>query len=147
MSIRENINEDLKQAMRARDKVTLDTLRLINAAVKQIEVDERLTVDEPRMLSILDKLSKQRKEAIAQYENANRTDLAEKEKAELAIIEKYLPEPLSDEEISALIASAVNEAQATTMQDMGKVMGILKPKLQGRADMGKVSQLIRSKLS
>ena len=147
MSIRESINEDLKQAMRARDKLTLETLRLVNAAVKQIEVDERITVDETRMLTILDKLCKQRKESITQYEKAGRSDLVNKEKSELIIIEKYLPEPLSEEEVMALITTAIEETQAASIQDMGKVMGSLKPKLQGRADMGKVSQLIRAKLS
>ena len=147
MSIRESINQDLKEAMRSRDKTTLNTLRLVNAAVKQIEVDERITVDEARMLAILDKLCKQRKESIAQYQNAGRDDLVEKEQAELVIIEKYLPAPLSEDEINALIATAISDTQAANMQDMGKVMAELKPKLQGRADMGKVSQLIRAKLS
>ncbi|WP_367606641.1 GatB/YqeY domain-containing protein [Legionella sp. W05-934-2] len=147
MSIRELINENLKQAMRTRDKQVLETLRLINAAIKQIEVDERITVDEARMLVILDKLCKQRKESIAQYEKAGRTDLVDKEQAELSIIEAYLPEPLSDDEINALVSKAIQDTQAATMQDMGKVMAILKPELQGRADMGKVSQLIRSKLT
>jgi len=147
MSIRETISGDLKQAMRNRDKLTLETLRMVNAAVKQIEVDERITVDDDRMMAILDKLCKQRKEAIAQYEKAGRADLADKEKAELNIINQYLPEPLSDDEVMALVESAIKDTQASTMQDMGKVMGLLKPKLQGRADLGKVSQLIRSKLS
>ncbi len=147
MSIRETINEKIKQAMRAKDKLTLDTLRLVNAAVKQVEVDERITVDETRMLAILDKLCKQRKESIIQYEKANRPDLVSKEQAELEIITKYLPEQLSEAELQSLISEAIEETQASSMQDMGKVMSLLKPKLQGRADMGKVSQLIRSKLS
>lgn len=147
MSTRERINDDLKQAMRAQDKKTMNTLRLVNAAIKQIEVDERITVDESRLLVILDKLRKQRKESIAQYQQAQRQDLVDNEQAELTIIEKYLPQPLSEAEVQTLVESAISDSGATTMQEMGKVMAILKPKLQGRADMGKVSQIIKSKLA
>lgn len=147
MTIRERVSNDLKDAMRARDKKTLDTLRLVTAAVKQIEVDERIEVDEERMLVILDKLTKQRKESIAQFEAAGREDLVAQEQFELGVISRYLPEPLSETEIEELLAKAIAEVEAAKMADMGKVMAILKPQLQGRADMTKVSALIKAKLS
>lgn len=147
MGIKDRINEDLKDAMRARDKAKLDALRLITAAIKQVEVDERITVDDERMLVILDKMAKQRKESIAQFSTANRQDLVEKEEFELAIISHYLPEPLTEEAINQLIAKAMQETGASSMADMGKVMANLKPLLQGRADMSKVSGLIKAKLS
>ncbi|KTC86165.1 Yqey-like protein [Legionella drozanskii LLAP-1] len=133
--------------MRAREKQKLDTLRLITAAVKQVEIDERIVVDDERMLIILDKLAKQRKESIAQFEAAGRDDLVAQEQYELGVIGHYLPAPLSDEEIEALVAQAFTESGAAKMSDMGKVMAILKPQLQGRADMSKVSLLIKAKLS
>ncbi|KTD38938.1 Yqey-like protein [Legionella nautarum] len=147
MTIKDSISNDLKDAMRARDKKKLDTLRLITAAVKQVEVDERIVVDDERMLIILDKLAKQRKESITQFEAAGRDDLVAQEQYELGVIGHYLPEPLSDKEIEALVAQAFTESGATKMSDMGKVMAILKPQLQGRADMSKVSLLIKAKLS
>lgn len=147
MTIKERLNNDIKDAMRAKDKNLLTTLRLITAAIKQIEVDERIEVDEDRMLVILDKMSKQRKESIAQYEKANRDDLVAQEQYELGIIAKYLPEPLSTAEIEQLISEAITSTGAEKMADMGKVMGQLKPKLQGRADMTQVSALIKAKLS
>lgn len=147
MTIKDSISNDLKDAMRARDKQKLDTLRLITAAVKQVEVDERIVVDDERMLIILDKLAKQRKESITQFEAAGRDDLVAQEQYELGVIGHYLPEPLSDKEIEALVAQAFTESGATKMSDMGKVMAILKPQLQGRADMSKVSLLIKAKLS
>lgn len=147
MSIKDRINNDLKNAMRARDRMKLDTLRLITAAVKQVEVDERITVDDERMLVILDKLAKQRKESITQFKAANRQDLVDQEQFELNLISHYLPEPLTDEEITQLITKAMQETGASKMSDMGKVMTSLKPLLQGRADMGKVSGLIKAKLS
>lgn len=146
MSIKEQINSDLKDAMRAKDKKTLDTLRLITAAVKQIEVDERIEVDDARMLVILDKLAKQRKESITQYDKAGRDDLASQERFELDVISRYLAQPLSEEEVTAIIDSAVSESGAEKISDMGKVMAIIKPQLQGRADMGKASALIKAKL-
>ncbi|ARG98229.1 GatB/YqeY domain-containing protein [Legionella micdadei] len=147
MTIKDCISNDLKDAMRARDKKKLDTLRLVTAAVKQVEVDERIVVDDERMLIILDKLAKQRKESIAQFQTAGRDDLVAQEQYELEIISHYLPEPLSDQEIEALIAKALADTGATKMSDMGKVMTQLKPQVQGRADMSKVSQLIKAKLS
>lgn len=146
MTIKAQINEDLKDAMRARDKEKLAALRLITAAIKQVEVDERIEIDEQRMLVILDKLAKQRNESIAQFQKAERDDLVAQEQFELDIISHYLPTPLTDTEINQLVDQALVESQAKVMADMGKVMAILKPKLQGRADMGKVSALIKTKL-
>lgn len=133
--------------MRAKEKNLLSTLRLITAAIKQVEVDERIEVDDERMLVILDKMSKQRKESIAQYEKANRDDLVAQEQFELDILKKYLPEPLSSEEINQMIHHAITSTGATAMADMGKVMSLIKPSLQGRADMAQVSALIKAKLS
>lgn len=147
MTIKERINNDLKDAMRARDKQKLNTLRLVTAAIKQIEVDERIEVDEARMLLILDKLAKQRKESIAQFSAANRQDLVEQEQFELDLIGQYLPTPLTEAEIENLVAEALAESGASQMSDMAKVMTILKPQVQGRADMGKISALIKAKLS
>ena len=146
MSIKEQINHDLKDAMRAREKQRLEVLRLINAGIKQIEVDERTEVDDARMLQLLDKMAKQRKESISQYQNANRADLVAQEEYELGIINQYLPTPLGDAEILQLVEKAIEECQAEKMADMGKVMAWLKPKVQGRADMSIVSQHIKSRL-
>ena len=147
MSIKEQLNNDVKDAMRAKDSNLLKTLRLITAAIKQIEIDERIDVDEERMLVILDKMNKQRKESIAQFEKANREDLVAQEEYELTVIAKYMPEPLSSAEIEQLINEAVASTGAEKMADMGKVMGQLKSKLQGRADMTQVSALIKARLS
>ncbi len=147
MTIKERLNNDIKDAMRAKDKDLLNTLRLITAAVKQVEVDERIEVDDERMLVILDKMGKQRKESITQYEKANRDDLVAQEKFELSVIAKYLPEPLSTAEVEQLINDAMATTGATKIADMGKVMAHLKPNLQGRADMAQVSTLIKAKLS
>ncbi|MCE3045684.1 GatB/YqeY domain-containing protein [Legionella sp. 16cNR16C] len=147
MSIKDRISNDLKDAMRARDKQQLETLRLITAAIKQVEVDERIDVDDARLLVILDKLAKQRKESISQFTSAGRTDLVAQEEYELGIIGKYLPEPLSDEEVMTLVTQAIAELDAEKMSDMGKVMAHLKPMLQGRADMSQVSAIIKAKLS
>lgn len=147
MTIKERINNDVKDAMRAKDKELLNTLRLITAAVKQVEVDERIDVLDDRMLVILDKMSKQRKESIAQFEKANRDDLVAKELFELEVIAKYLPEQLSSIEIEQLIQDAITSTGANKIADMGKVMGLIKAKVQGRADMAEVSALIKAKLS
>lgn len=147
MTIKERLNNDVKDAMRAKDKNLLTTLRLITAAVKQIEVDERIEVDDERMLVILDKMSKQRKESIAQYEKANREDLVAQEQFELSVLANYLPEPLSATEIEQLVHEAIKTTGAEKMADMGKVMAQLKPSLQGRADMAQVSALIKARLS
>ncbi|HHT0594021.1 TPA: GatB/YqeY domain-containing protein [Legionella anisa] len=147
MTIKERLNNDVKDAMRAKDKELLSTLRLITAAVKQVEVDERIEVDDERMLVILDKMSKQRKESIAQYEKANRDDLVAQEQYELEVLKKYLPEPLSATEIEKMVHDAIMSTGAEKMADMGKVMALLKPSLQGRADMAQVSAMIKAKLS
>lgn len=133
--------------MKEKAQLRLTTIRLILSAVKQVEVDERIDVDDDRMLVILDKMAKQRRESINQYEQAGRDDLAASERQELEIISTYLPAALSEEEIKQLLEQAIEQTSATNMKDMGKVMAILKPQLQGRADMSQVSQLIKSKLS
>lgn len=147
MTIKERLSNDVKDAMRAKDKNLLTTLRLITAAVKQIEVDERIEVSEERMLAILDKMTKQRKESIAQFEKANRDDLVAQERYELGILSQYMPEPLSAAEVETLINDAIASTGAAKMADMGKVMGQIKAGLQGRADMTQVSALIKAKLS
>ena len=146
MAIKDTLNDDLKEAMRAKDKQKLGALRLITAAIKQVEVDERIVVDDARMLVILDKLAKQRHESISQFKAANRDDLVAQEQFELDIITHYLPEPLTEAEIIQLIDAALKESGANAMADMGKVMTLLKPQMQGRADMSKVSAMIKSKL-
>ena len=146
MSLKERILQDVKDAMRAKDKPRLATIRLITAAIKQREVDERIELDDAQVLVVLDKMCKQRRESITQFEQAGRDDLAAQEKAELELIQQYLPEQLSDAEINKLIDAAMEQTGASSMKDMGKVMGQLKPKLQGRADMGAVSALIKARL-
>ena len=146
-AIKGKITEDMKNAMRSQDKERLVTIRLILAACKQREVDERITLTDEHVLAILDKMLKQRRESIAQYEAANRKDLADKEADEIKIIQSYLPSQLSSEEIVALIDAAIKESGATSVRDMGKVMGIIKPQAQGRADMAVVSNQIKERLS
>jgi len=138
------IKDDMKQAMKDRAKQRLSTIRLILAAAKQQEVDTRLELKETDVLLILDKMVKQRRDSIEQFDKANREDLSAKEKEEIKVIQAYLPQQLTEEEISELIKDAISTSGAESMRDMGKVMGILKPKMQGRADMGKVSGLIKS---
>lgn len=147
MTLKDRINNDVKDAMRAKEKEKLSILRLITAAIKQIEVDERIEVDEERLLSILDKMTKQRKESIAQFEKAGRNDLVDQEQYELTIIANYMPEPLSEAEIVDYLHAAIQETGAEKMADMGKVMAYLKPKVQGRADMSQISAMIKAKLS
>ncbi len=146
-SLKQQLTADMKSAMKDKDKQRLTTIRLILSATKQVEVDERIEVDDHRLIGILDKMAKQRRESISQYEQAEREDLADIERAELAIISTYLPEALSEQQITELIEQAISSTSASSMQEMGKVMAILKPQLQGRADMSQVSQLIKSKLS
>ncbi|MGD8908003.1 MAG: GatB/YqeY domain-containing protein [Chromatiales bacterium] len=145
--LKTRIQDDIKAAMKAKEKARLATLRLISAAIKQREVDERTELDDTQVLAVLEKMIKQRRDSIAQYQNAGRQELAEQEQSEIAVIEAYMPESLSDEEIAAMIEAAISEADATSMRDMGKVMGLLKPQMQGRADIGKVSGLVKQKLS
>lgn len=146
MSLKDRITDDVKDAMRARDKPRLATLRLITAAIKQQEVDERIELDDTQLLSLLDKMCKQRRESISQFEKAARDDLIAQEVSELAIIKTYLPEQLGEAEIAALIDDTMAATGAASIKDMGKVMGQLKPKLQGRADMGAVSAMIKARL-
>ena len=141
------INDDVKAAMKAKDKPRLGVLRLITAAIKQREVDEQISLDDNQVLAVLEKMVKQRKDSIAQYEKAGRDELAQQEASEISIIQEYLPEQLSDDEVDALITEAISSTGAASMKDMGKVMGILKPKLAGRADMGAVSGKIKAKLA
>ncbi|GAA4344353.1 GatB/YqeY domain-containing protein [Kangiella taiwanensis] len=137
----------MKDAMRAKQKERLTTIRLALSAIKQVEVDTRETLDDAAILAILDKLVKQRRDSIKQYEDAGRQELADVEKAEIDVLQEFLPKPLTDEEIEALIEDAVAKTGAESMKDMGKVMGMLKPQLQGRADMGAVSGKIKARLS
>ena len=146
MSLKEQITEDMKSAMRAKDSAKLSAIRLITAAIKQREVDERIELDDAMVATIIEKMIKQRKDSITQFEAGNRPDLAEIEKAELVILSHYMPAGLSDEEIEAAVAAAVQATGATGPQDMGKLMGVLKPQLAGRADMTVVSAKVKAAL-
>ena len=144
---RQRVLDDIKTAMKAGDKPRLATLRLMSAAIKQKEVDERIELDEAATLAIFDKLMKQRRESITQFEAAGRDDLVAQEQAEAAIIQTYMPAALGDDEITAIIDAAITESGAQSVKDMGKVMGLVKPKLQGRADMSSVSKTIKDRLT
>jgi uncharacterized protein len=146
MALKERITEDMKTAMRAGDKDRLATIRLALAAIKQREVDERITLDDGQVLAVVEKMIKQRREAITQFASGGRADLVAKEQAEIAVLQGYLPAQMSDTDIDALIAEAIAATGAASVKDMGKVMGYVKPKAQGRADMGAVSARIRQKL-
>lgn len=135
-----------KDAMRSKDKVSLGTIRMALAAVKQREVDERIELNDTDVLQILTKMVKQRQESIAQFEKGGRQDLADVEKTEIEVIKRFLPQALSDDEVQAIVDKAITDSGASSMQDMGKVMGMIKGQLQGRADMGKVSGIIKAKL-
>lgn len=145
--LKQTLVADMKSAMKSGEKELLATIRLILAAIKQVEVDTRTDLSDQDVIAIIDKMGKQRRESIQQFESAGRDDLASKEKAELEIIGQYLPQALSEEEITTFIDQAMSQTSASSMKDMGAVMAILKPQLQGRADMGNVSKLIKSKLS
>ena len=147
MSLKQKITEDMKAAMRSGDTKQRDTIRLLQAAIKQREVDERIELDDAAVIAVIEKMLKQRRDSIAQYEAAQRQDLANVEKDEISVLSAYMPQALSESEIEILIAEAISEAEAKGMQDMGKVMALLKPKLAGRADMAKVSSLIKGKIS
>jgi uncharacterized protein YqeY len=147
MSMKQRITEDMKTAMKAREAERLGAIRLILAAVKQKEVDERIELEDAAILAILDKMVKQRRDSISQFEVAGREDLAAIEKAELAIIQTYMPQALTEAEIAEMVAAAVAELGASGPQDMAKVMAKLKPEMAGRADMGKVSGLVKAALS
>jgi uncharacterized protein len=147
MSLRERLQEDMKTAMRAGQKERLATIRLILAAVKQREVDERITLDDSQVIAALEKMGKQRRESIAQFESGGRSDLVAKETAELAIITAYLPAQLSEAELDALIQAAIKQTGAATVKDMGRVMSVIKSQAQGRADMAAVGARIKARLS
>ena len=146
MALRERITEDMKSAMRAGDKERLGTIRLALAAIKQREVDERITLDDTQVLGVLEKMIKQRREAITQFASGGRADLVTRETAEIDVLQAYLPAQMNPAEIDALIASAIAATGASSIKDMGKVMAAVKPKAQGRADMGAVSARIKQKL-
>jgi len=145
--ITETIKSEMKSAMKAGDKKRLGVIRLILAAIKQREVDERIELDDEQVIIVLDKMLKQRRESIRQYRDAGRDDLAEVEEAEIVVIKEFLPESLTDAEIDSMIESAVSDTDAASIRDMGKVMAVLKPKMQGRADMSLVSAKIKQKLA
>ena len=147
MSLKERINEDMKSALRAREAARLSALRLLLAAIKQREVDERTALGDDDVVAVIDKMLKQRRDSIAQFESAGRQDLADAEKFEISVLQTYLPQALSPAEIDAAVAKAVAQTGASGPQDMGKVMTALKPLLTGRADMGKVSTLVKAKLA
>jgi uncharacterized protein YqeY len=146
MSLKTQINEDMKAAMRAKETQRLSAIRLLLAAIKQREVDERTELDDQQIIGVIEKMIKQRRESIAQFEKASRTDLAEAENFELGVLQAYMPQQLSEAEIEAAVAAAVTESGAQSVRDMGKVMAILKSKLAGRADMGAVSALVKGRL-
>ncbi|MGH8738233.1 MAG: GatB/YqeY domain-containing protein [Burkholderiales bacterium] len=147
MPLKDRITEDMKAAMRARDQARLSAVRLLLAAMKQKEVDERVELTDADVLSIIEKMLKQRRESITQYESAGRMDLADVEKFESGVLTQYLPQQLGDAEVAQAVAAAIAESGAAGVKDMGKVMALLKPRLAGRADMGKVSGLVKSRLS
>jgi len=147
MSLKQSLTDAMKAAMKGGDKPRLGVVRLVLAAIKQIEVDERVELDDDRVLAVLDKMVKQRRESISQYTDAGRTDLAEQEEYEISVLKDFLPEALSDDEIDQMISKAVEDTGAASIKDMGKVMGILKPQMQGRADMGAVSGKIKAQLN
>ena len=146
-SLKERIKEDMKASMKGGDKARLGVIRMIMAAIKQVEVDERVELDDDRIVAVLDKMRKQRRESIKQYRDANRTDLAEIEEAEILVIQDFLPQALSEAEIDAMVAKAIAETGAQSIKDMGKVMAMLKPEMQGRADMALVSARIKAGFS
>ncbi|MES9868550.1 MAG: GatB/YqeY domain-containing protein [Sedimenticola sp.] len=145
--LKQRIQDDMKAAMKGGDKPRLATIRLVMAAIKQREVDERIELNDEQVLAVLDKMVKQRRDSIAQYEQAGRTELADQESFEIGILQEYLPEALGEDEIAALVAEAIANSGAESIRDMGKVMGQLKPKVQGRADMGAVSALVKQQLN
>ena len=146
MSLKVKITEDMKEAMRAKDVVRLGTIRLLQSAIKQREVDERIELTDQDVMAVIEKMLKQRRDSIEAYESAARQDLADAEKAEVVILQSYLPQALSDAEVSSILDAAIKAANATSIKEMGQVMAIVKPQVVGRADMGKLSVLIKQKL-
>ncbi|MUK90969.1 GatB/YqeY domain-containing protein [Aliivibrio fischeri] len=147
MALIEQLKEEQKLAMKAKDKLRLGTIRLALSEIKQREVDGQTTLSDDEIIAVLTKMVKQRRDSVSQFTAAGRDDLAEKESAEITVLEDFMPQALTDEEVAELLDKAIAESGAVGMQDMGKVMGVLKPQIQGRADMGKVSQLVKSKLA
>ena len=145
--LKKRITDDMKSAMKAKDKQALKAVRMILEAIKQKEIDERIELDDAQVMTVIQKMVKQRKDSISQFSDAGRSDLVEIEEAELETINNYMPEQLSDEEVALVVDKAINDSGANSMKDMGKLMGMLKSQLQGKADMSLVSQLIKSKLS
>ena len=145
--LKKSITDDMKSAMKAKDRQALKAVRMILEAIKKKEIDERIELDDAQVMTVIQKMVKQRKDSISQFSDAGRTDLVEIEEAELEIINNYMPEQLSDEEVESVVDRAINDSGANSMKDMGKLMGMLKPRLQGKADMSIVSQLIKSRLS
>ncbi len=146
-ALKERIQDDMKTAMRAKDKARLGTVRLVLAAIKQKEVDEQISLNDEHVLAVLEKMVKQRRDSIKQYEDAKRQELANVEKAEIAVLQEYLPEQMDSAELEVIVAEIIASVGANGPQDMGKIMGALKPRIQGRADMGQASQLVKAKLS
>ena len=147
MGLKERINEDMKAALKARQPERLSAIRLLMAAIQQKEIDERITLDDAAVIPVVERLIKQRRDSIEQFQAAGRTDLVDKESAELELLKQYLPQPLSEPELTAAIDAAIAEVNASGPQAMGKVMAILKPRLAGRADMGRVSSLVKTRLN
>ncbi len=147
MSLKDRITEDMKAAMRAKDAARLSAIRMLQAAIKQKEVDERIVLEDAAVLGIVEKLIKQRKDSIEQFGKAGRTDLVDKETAELQLLSGYLPQQMSDAELSAAVDAAIAESGASGLQGMGKAMAVLKPRIAGRADMGKASALVKQRLA
>ncbi|MEN1929840.1 GatB/YqeY domain-containing protein [Luteimonas sp. MJ250] len=147
MSLKQRLTEDMKAAMKSGDKASLGVIRLVNAAIKQREVDERVELDDAQVLAAMEKMVKQRKDSVSQFEAAEREDLAAIERAEIEVIQRYLPEKMGEAEVQAAIDAAIAETGASGPADMGKLMGVLKPKLAGQADMGQVSALVKKSLA
>jgi len=145
-SLKSQITEAMKDAMRAREKEKLGAIRLIQSEIKRIEVDERIELDDTRVLAVLDKMLKQRRDSLKQFTDAGRQDLADKEQAEIEVIQTFMPTPLTEAELENLVAAAVAESGAESMKDMGRVMAILKPQVQGRADMGVISKAVKARI-
>jgi len=147
MSIKQTISEDMKTFMRAKDTARLGAVRLLQASIKQKEIDDRVELTDDQVLSVIQKMLKQRKDSIEAYQKADRQDLIDQEQLAIDVLSKYMPEPLTDDEVSKIIDEVISEVNATDMKDMGKVVGVLKSKISGRADMGQVSKIVREKLT
>ena len=147
MSIKQTISEDMKTFMRAKDTARLGAVRLLQASIKQKEIDDRVELTDDQVLSVIQKMLKQRKDSIEAYQKADRQDLIDQEQLEIDVLSKYMPEPLTDDEVSKIIDEVISEVNAADMKDMGKVVGVLKSKISGRADMGQVSKIVREKLT